>query len=768
MSAVQEQTVELDIKGMHCGGCAATVQKALQKVPGVRDANVNFAVETATIQFDPTQVNVADFIAAVKNAGYDAEIPSEEETSDTADAERDAEIRSLTVRAVVCAALALIVFVLNNASHLFHSIGQWSVVSGQWSFVLATPVQFWGAAPFYASAWKAAVHRTTNMFTLIAIGSSAAYLYSVAATFFPSLFTAAGVKAEVYFDTSSFIIAIILVGRLMEARARRKASDAIRRLIGLQPKTARVVRGGEEVDVPVQKVRVGDAVIVRPGERIPVDGKITEGASTVDESMLTGESMPVEKKVGDAVIGATVNLAGSFTFEATQVGKDTVLAQIVRLVEAAQGAKAPVQRLADAVAAVFVPTVLVIALITFLAWWLLVPAIAPISQFPNFPISPFPHFPISPFPHFPISPFSRALIAAVAVLLIACPCAMGLATPTAILVGTGKGAELGVLIKGGDVLERVQKINTIVFDKTGTLTQGKLRVTDIFAANSNPQSVLYLAASADQRSEHPIAAALVAAAKERGIKLDWGAEFKALAGLGAEATVVKTKVTLGNKALMSQRGYNLNGLDAKAEEFAAQGKTTVFVAGDGEVIGAIAVADTLKPHAKEAVAALHRMGLEVVMLTGDQRRTAEAIAREAGIDRVIAEVLPDGKTQAIQQLQSEGKVVAMVGDGINDAPALAQADIGIALGTGTDVAMEASDLTLIRDDLRGVLTAIQLSRATLRKIKENLFWAFIFNLLGIPAAAFGLLNPMLACGAMSVSSIVVVTNSLRLRRFRGR
>jgi Cu+-exporting ATPase len=749
MSIVQEQTIELDIKGMHCGGCAATVQKALQRVPGVREANVNFAVETATIQFDPHQVGVADLIAAVKNAGYDAEIPSEDETIDAADAERDAEIRSLTVRAVVCAALALVVFALSNLQHLLHHspTGHWLL------FALATPVQFWGAAPFYASAWKAAAHRTTNMFTLIAIGSSAAYLYSVTATFFPSLFTAVGIEAHVYFDTSSFIIAIILVGRLMEARARRKASDAIRRLIGLQPKTARVVRGGEEVDVPVQKVRVGDAVIVRPGERIPVDGTITEGASTVDESMLTGESMPVEKKVGETVIGATVNLTGSFTFEATKVGKDTALAQIVRLVEAAQGAKAPVQRLADAVAAVFVPMVLVIAALTFGAWLAF------------------------------NGDFTRSLIAAVAVLLIACPCAMGLATPTAILVGTGKGAELGVLIKGGDVLERVQKITTIVFDKTGTLTQGKPKVTDVATAegsgfwvlgsggpktlNPKPKTLLYLAASADQRSEHPIAAAIVAAAKEQDIKLDWGAEFKSQTGLGAEATVVKTRVTLGNKTLMSQRGYSLNGLDARAEEFAAQGKTTVFVAADGEVIGAIAVADTLKPHAKEAIAALHNMGLEVVMLTGDQRRTAEAIAEEAGIDRVIAEVLPDGKTQAIQRLQSEGKVVAMVGDGINDAPALAQADIGIALGTGTDVAMEASDLTLLRDDLRGILTALQLSRATLRKIKENLFWAFIFNIIGIPAAALGVLNPMLACGAMSVSSMVVVTNSLRLRRFRG-
>jgi len=732
MSAVQEQTIELDIKGMHCGGCAATVQRALQRVPGVRDANVNFAVETATIQFDPHQVSVADFIAAVKDAGYDAEIPSDDATPDAADAERDAEIRSLTVRAVVCAALAVVVFALSNLQHLFHHRSV--TVAAQ--IALATPVQFWGAAPFYVSAWKAAMHRTTNMFTLIVIGSSAAYLSSVAATFFPSLFTAAGVEAHVYFDTSSFIIAIILIWRLMEARARRKASEAIRRLIGLQPKTARVVRGGEEVDVPVQKVRVGDVVIVRPGERVPVDGKIIEGASEVDESMLTGESMPVEKKIGDAVMGATVNLTGSFTFEATQVGKETVLAQIVRLVEAAQGAKAPVQRLADAVAAVFVPTVLVIAALTLGAWLAF------------------------------NGDFTRALIAAVAVLLIACPCAMGLATPTAILVGTGKGAELGVLIKGGDVLERVQKITTVVFDKTGTLTQGKPRVTDVLAANGDTQYVLHLAASADQRSEHPIAAAIVAAAKERGIALDWGAEFKALRGLGAEATVVKTKVTLGNKALMSQRGYSLNGLDAAAEEFAAQGKTTVFVAADGEVIGAIAVADTLKPHAKEAVAALHRMGLEVVMLTGDQRRTAEAIAKEAGIDRVIAEVLPDGKTQAIQQLQSEGKVVAMVGDGINDAPALAQADIGIALGTGTDVAMEASDLTLLRDDLRGILTALQLSRATLRKIKENLFWAFFFNIIGIPLAAFGFLNPMLACGAMSISSIVVVTNSLRLRRFQ--
>jgi len=738
------------VGGMTCASCVAHVEQALSGVPGVISANVNLASEKATVEYIEG-TKIADLKRAVKDAGY--KLGSEAETLEDVTIAARQEIRTMRNRFILAAALGFSILGLGlGASFAGKPYLLWA---------LATPVQFWAGWQFYKGAWGALKHRTADMNTLIAVGTSAAYIYSMIAVLFPGFFTARGLEPHVYFDTAAIIIALILLGRFLEARAKGGTSEAIKRLIGMQPKTALVIRDGSEVEIPVDDVQLGDLILVRPGERVPVDGIIRQGHSSIDESMITGESIPVEKREGDEVIGATINKTGSFQFEATKVGKNTTLAQIIRLVEEAQGSKAPIQRLADVIASYFVPIVIGIATATFIVWYLIGPAPA----------------------------LTFALLNFVAVLIIACPCALGLATPTAIMVGTGKGAENGVLIRSGEALEMSHKIKAVLVDKTGTLTRGEPRVTDVITtASSSRKEVLLLAASAERGSEHPLGEAIIKAASEEKLKLSPVSDFNAVPGHGVEASVKGKRVLLGNLRLIKDRGLSLNGLEEEAHRLWEKGKTVIFLGTDNQLLGIIAVADTLKPGAKEAVEALHRMGIEVVMLTGDNQRTAEAIAQEVGIDRVIAEVLPEHKAQEVKKLQDEGKIVAMVGDGINDAPALAQANVGIAIGTGTDVAMETADITLISGDLEGIVTAISLSKSTMRTIKQNLFWAFAYNSALIPVAAgvlyfvfgqtgvpsglrfilgeYGFLNPMLAAGAMAASSITVVTNSLRLKRFK--
>jgi Cu+-exporting ATPase len=741
------EKVILPIQGMTCASCVNKVEKALGSPKGVVHASVNFATERASVEYIPEEVTIRDLKKAVQDAGYQVLEVKEEDIVEKERLAREAELSRLKWKFITGAILlAPILILMYGGSLLERWVGLSKGMNFFIQFLLATPVQFWAGWQFYVGFWKAAKHKTSDMNTLIAVGTSAAYLYSLIVTFGSHLIMVKGLMLDVYFDTSAAIVVLILLGRFLEARAKGRTSEAIRKLIGLQPKTAKVIRDGNEMDIQVEEVTPGDIVVVRPGEKIPVDGIVREGHSSVDESMVTGESLPVEKKIEDTVIGATINKTGTFKFEATKVGKDTVLAQIIRLVQEAQGSKPPIARMVDVIASYFVPVVIAIAIATFLVWYFFGPHPALTYAFLNF----------------------------VAVLIIACPCALGLATPTSIMVGTGKGAENGILIRGAEALETAHQLNTIVLDKTGTLTRGEPSVTDIIESKKfSKKEILTFAASAEKGSEHPLGEAIVNKAKEENLPLLDPRDFQAIAGHGIEATIDSRRVLLGNLRLMEERKIALNGFSERAEQLSSEGKTSMFLAVDGIAMGMIAVADTLKENSKGAVEALHRMGLEVVMLTGDNQRTARAIAQQIGIDRVMAEVLPGLKAEEVKRLQAEGKKVGMVGDGINDAPALAQADVGIALGTGTDVAMESSDITLIGGDLKGVVTAIALSKATIRNIKQNLFWAFAYNTILIPVAAgvlfpfFGiLLNPILAAGAMAFSSVTVVTNALRLRRFK--
>ncbi|MBC7541208.1 MAG: copper-translocating P-type ATPase [Candidatus Sericytochromatia bacterium] len=727
----QHAEVTLGIGGMTCASCSNRIERALNKHPGVLTAAVNLAAERATVTYDPQSVTAADLVQAVENAGYQASpimptVSIEQQTAerDTVKAEAYDVLRN---RLILAGVLTLPVFLISMVPGLTFPGYAYVLLA------LTTPVQFVAGWPFLRNACKVIRHGSANMDVLVALGTLAAFGFSVYQTFWMSG------HGHYYYETAAVIITLILLGKLLEARAKGDASSAIKKLMGLRAKTARVIRDGREMDLPVDQVQVGDRILVRPGEKVPVDGTIVSGFSALDESMLTGESLPVDKGEGDQIIGATLNKTGAFTMQATQVGTETALAQIIRLVQEAQGGKAPIQRLADQVSGVFVPIVIGLALLTFAGWFFLA---AP-------------------------DDWSAALTATVAVLVIACPCAMGLATPMAIMVGTGKGAEMGILIKGGEVLERARHVNTVVFDKTGTLTEGKPSLTDIIPTGTiSTRDLLRLTASAERSSEHPLGEAIVRAARDQGLALAEAVDFGAIAGGGIQAVVDGRTMRVGTRTLMADGGIDLAAVEPEAVRWENAGKTAMFIAIDGQLAGIIAVADTLKSHAAEAVAELQRQGLQVVMITGDNRRTAEAIAKQAGVATVVAEVLPRDKAEHVKRFQREGRIVAMVGDGINDAPALAQADVGIALGTGTDVAMEASDLTLISGDVRGVADAMALSRATLTNIKQNLFWAFFYNIIGIPVAAAGWLNPMLAAAAMGFSSIFVVTNSLRLRRLR--
>lgn len=724
--------LELKITGMSCAACSAKIEKKLNKVEGVAEASVNLATEKASIEFDSAKVKTADLIKTVELLGYKAD-KVEDVSKDKEKEQREREIKRLRTELIASAILssplimAMLLTLVNIDIAFLHN--------EYFQLIVATPVQFIIGFRFYKNAYHALKSKSTNMDVLVAMGTSAAYLFSIYNAFFVPAKTA-GMMKELYFEAGSVIITLILLGKYLEAVAKGKTSEAIKKLMGLKAKTARVIRNGTEEDIPVEDVEVGDVIVVRPGEKVPVDGIITDGNSSIDESMLTGESLPVEKKAGDPVIGATINKFGTFRFEATKVGKDTALSQIIKMVEDAQGSKAPIQKIADQVSGIFVPAVIGIAFVTFLVWY------------------------------FAVGNFSSAIVSAVSVLVIACPCALGLATPTAIMVGTGKGAENGILIKGGEHLERAYKLNSVVLDKTGTITKGRPEVTDIVTlGNMDKTEVLRLAAVSEKLSEHPLGAAIYENGKNTLGILPDPDKFEAIPGRGILAVIEDKKLYIGTRKLMSEKGIDISDTESEIVKLEDEGKTAMLLAVNNQIEAIVAVADTLKEHSKEAIEDLQKMGIEVYMITGDNKRTANAIAKQVGITNVLAEVLPENKAEEVEKLKKQGKIVGMVGDGINDAPALATADIGMAIGTGTDVAIEAADITLMRGDLRSIPTAVRLSRRTMRKIRQNLFWAFIYNIIGIPFAAFGLLSPVIAGGAMAFSSVSVVTNSLSLKRY---
>lgn len=732
------------IRGMHCASCVRVLEKALSRVGGVKEASVNLASEKATVTYDDAQCTPEQMESAVSGVGYKALVEGEVIDEEKEKVEKQKELKSLRNKVIVSLIIGALIFWggfpgLANYAPIF--------LKNFWvQLLLATPVQFWAGWVFYRATIPALKHRTANMDTLVAIGTTVAFLYSAFVTFFPNVVMDLGLTAMPYFDVATIVIGLILLGRYFEARAKGQTSEAIKKLIGLQAKTARVVRGGKDVDVPIEQVVIGEVIRVRPGEKIPVDGILLKGESSVDESMITGESIPVEKQKGDTVVGATINKTGTFTYKASKIGQDTMLAQIIKLVQEAQGSKAPIQRIADLISSYFVPIVIMLAIATFATWYIFGPN--PALLF--------------------------ALLNTVAVLIIACPCAMGLATPTAIMVGTGKAAEKGILIKDAESLEIAHKVNTIIFDKTGTLTKGKPEVTDIVQVGKmSKDEILRLSSSIEKGSEHSLAEAIVKKAEDEKINVMAVSKFKAIAGHGVEGTVNKKQIYFGNRRLMEKEKILLGSHIEQIEKLENDGKTVMMLGVDGKLVGLVAVADTIKESARDGVRALLKKGIEVVMITGDNQRTARAIASKLGLTRVLSEVLPDQKEAEVRKIQAEGKIVAMVGDGINDAPALAAADIGIAMGTGTDVAIEAADITLINKDLKSVASAIELSKKTMRTIKINLFWAFGYNILLIPVAMGALypffhilLNPIFASVAMASSSVSVVSNSLLLKRYK--
>ncbi|MEE8590432.1 MAG: heavy metal translocating P-type ATPase [Spirochaetia bacterium] len=732
----------LAVSGMTCATCALRIEKGLKNVAGVNLASVNLATEKATVEYDPKLVEEGQFEKLIKDLGYDAiQEPSQDLDTqaavDSTDREkelRQREARKLRVSFIVSASLSVPLLVAMFAG-LFNIEALMFLHNPIVQLALATPVQFVIGYRFYKHAYKSLRSGSPSMDVLVALGTSAAYLYSIYNGFLRSL--PVGQSPALYFEASAIIITLVLLGKLLEAVAKGRTSEAIKRLIGLQPKTARVLRSGEEVDIPIAEVQVGEVVLVRPGEKIPVDGEIIDGSSAVDESMITGESIPAEKAAGDPVIGATINTFGAFSFKASKVGKDTVLAQIIRVVEEAQGSKPPIQRLADRVAGIFVPVVLGVAVITFLIWLLAA------------------------------GNLTMGLISAVAVLVIACPCAMGLATPTAIMVGTGKGAENGILIRSGESLELAYKLNAVVLDKTGTITRGKPSVTDVVSLNGwSRADLLRVAGAAEKNSEHPLGIAVFEAARSELKGIEESTEFQTTPGKGVQAVVEGRAVLIGTRSYLREHNVSIEAVEDQVSELEAAGKTVMLLSVDGTAQGLLAVADRVKDSSRRAIQVLKEMGLQVYMITGDNRRTAEAIGREVGVADIMADVLPERKAQAVEEIRKQGKIVAMVGDGINDAPALVTADIGMAMGTGTDIAMESADITLMNGDLMSVPIAIQLSQRTMRKIKQNLFWAFFYNIVGIPIAALGMLNPIIAGAAMAFSSVSVVSNSLSLRRFK--